>query len=557
MTMSHDRFWPKRMPKTLTYPAVPIFRLVEIATEFYPQKAALIYYGAQVSYDRLDNEIKYLSGALSHQGIRKGDRVALYMQNTPQYIIAFYAVMRANAVVVPINPMNNEKELAFILEDCGAVGLITTTDLLPTAEKACARTGLKLLIAGAYRDFLPEAPCLPVPEYMMRAPTGPHAGLEWKTLIDQQLTPPAVEVGPEDICLLPYTSGSTGKPKGCIHTHETVMSNLISAYLWVTNTASSVHLSVLPFFHVTGLVHSMLAPLYAGATLVLLTRWDRRAALDAIEKYRVTHWVNISTMVVDLLSDDSVARRDLSSLSITCGGGAPLPEAVGRKLHDLTGLTYVEGYGLTETISQTHFNPPDRAKMQCIGIPDFGVDARIVEVEGVSELPPNTPGELVINGPEVMKGYWNRPEETAKAFLQLEGKIFLRTGDICYVDDEGYFFLVDRTKRMINAAGFKVWPAEVETTLYGHPAVKEACVVGVPDPVRVEEVRAYVVLKDEFRGQVTPQEIIAWSREQMAAYKYPRQVIFVEELPKSGTGKILWRQMQEKAHGDHGAEDEN
>ena len=199
----------------------------------------------------------------------------------------------------------------------------------------------------------------------------------------------------------------------------------------------------------------------------------------------------------------------------------------------------------------SHFNPPDRAKMQCIGIPDFGVDARIVEVEGVSELPPNTPGELVINGPEVMKGYWNRPEETAKAFLQLDGKTFLRTGDICYVDDEGYFFLVDRTKRMINAAGFKVWPAEVETTLYGHPAVKEACVVGVPDPVRVEEVRAYVVLKDEFRGQVAPQEIIAWSKEQMAAYKYPRQVIFVEELPKSGTGKILWRQMQEKAHGDH------
>ncbi len=526
---------------------MPIFRLVEVAAEFYPRKAAINYYGRLISYGRLEREITSLCGALAENGIAKGDRVALYMQNTPQYIIAFYAIMRANAVVVPINPMNNEKELAFILQDSGAVGLITTTDLVAVAQKARAGAGLRFVIAGAYQDYLPAESSFSVPDSMLQAPACPSDCLEWKALIDRQLPPPAVQVGPDDMCLLPYTSGSTGKPKGCVHTHGTVMSNIISAYLWLTNTASSVHLSVLPFFHVTGLVHSMLAPLYAGATLVLLTRWDRRAALDAIEQCRVTHWINISTMVVDLLNAPDVAQRNLGSLVAVSGGGAPLPEAIGRKLHELTGLTYVEGYGLTETISQTHFNPPDRAKMQCIGVPDFGVDARIVSVENQSELPPNSPGELVIHGPEVMKGYWNRPQETAGAFLELDGKTFLRTGDICYMDDEGYFFLVDRTKRMINAAGFKVWPAEVENTLYGHPAVKEACVVGVPDPVRVEEVRAYIVLKDGFRDKVSKEDIVAWSKIQMAAYKYPRQVVFVDELPKSGTGKILWRQMQETA----------
>lgn len=550
MAKPHEAFWPKRMPKTLEYPAVPLFRLVEVAAEFYPRKAALNYYGRLISYRRLDREIKSLAGALAEKGIGKGDRVAVYMQNTPQYVIAFYAIMRANAVVVPINPMNNAKELAFILEDSGAVALITTTDLLPVAEKAQAGTSLRFILAGTYRDYLPDEPSLDVQEFMLRAPECPAGSLEWRALIDQQLQPPPVLIGPEDMCLLPYTSGSTGRPKGCVHTHATVMSNIISSCLWLTNTASAVHLSVLPFFHVTGLVHSMLTPLYAGATMVLLTRWDRRTALDAIEKYKVTHWVNISTMVVDLLSDPDAARRDLASLIAVSGGGAPLPEAIGRKLRDLTGLTYVEGYGLTESISQTHINPPDRAKMQCIGIPDFGVDARIVSVENFAELPPGAPGELVVDGPEVMKGYWNRPEETAKAFLEMDGKKFLRTGDICYMDEEGYFFLVDRTKRMINAAGFKVWPAEVENTLYSHPAVQEVCVVGVPDPVRVEEARAYIVLKDGFRDKVSAEDIVAWSKQQMAAYKYPRQVVFIDELPKSGTGKILWRQMQEKARSE-------
>jgi len=546
----HEPFWPNRLPKTLDYPEVPLFRLVEIAAEFYPEKAAINYYGHAVTYRRMAEEIRSLAGALSAGGIQKGDRVAVYMQNTPQYIISFYAVMRANAVVVPVNPMNNEKELAFILEDAGAAALITTTDLLPAAEAVRENAGLKFIVAGRYPDYLPDDPELSVPEPMRQVPACPESCLEWKSVMTKQNPAPEVSVGADDMCLLPYTSGSTGKPKGCIHTHRTVMSNLVSAYYWLTNTASSVHLSVLPFFHVTGLIHSMLAPLYAGATLVLLTRWDRSTALDAIEKYQVTHWVNISTMVVDLLSAPDVGERDLGSLVVVGGGGAPLPEAIGKRLNDLTGLSYVEGYGLTETISQTHFNPPDRPKMQCIGIPDFGVDARIIDVESQEELPPGNSGELIINGPEVFQSYWNRPADTAEAFIEMDGKTFFRTGDICTMDEEGYFFIVDRTKRMINAAGFKVWPAEVENSLYAHPAVQEACVVGVPDPVRVEEVRAYIVPKADCRDTVSEKEIIDWAKQQMAAYKYPRQIRFVDSLPKGATGKTLWRQVQEKARAE-------
>ncbi|MFP4000269.1 MAG: AMP-binding protein, partial [Desulfobacterales bacterium] len=310
--------------------------------------------------------------------------------------------------------------------------------------------------------------------------------------------------------------------------------------------SSNTMLTTLPLFHVTGLVHSLLAPVYAGSTMVMLTRWDREAAITAIERYRCTHWTNITTMVIDILNHPDIRNRDLSSLMIIGGGGAPLPEAVGNKLHELTGLQYVEGYGMTETISQTHFNPPHRPKLQCIGIPDFGVDARIIDLDSKEELGTDQQGELVINGPEVMEGYWNRPEENREVFIEKDGKQFLRTGDICTMDEEGYFYIVDRSKRMINAAGYKVWPTEVEGVMYGHPAVSEVCVVGVPDPVRVENVKAFIVPGDEYKGKITEEEIIAWAKQNMAAYRYPRMVEFVESLPKSGTGKIQWRQLQQK-----------
>ncbi|MGQ9558372.1 MAG: long-chain-fatty-acid--CoA ligase [Desulfurispora sp.] len=547
MTVPYESFWPARLPRTLSYPRVPLHRLLEVAAEFYPDKTAINYYGCPLSYRQMLEQVYQLAGALAARGLQQGDRVALYMQNTPHYVVAFYGVLRAGGVVVPINPMLTGHELLFLLQDSEATGLITTSDLYPRVAAVAEQTGLRFVVTGTYQDYLLKKPTLPLPDTVLGA-SGLESGvLTWRDVLQENQSPPAVQVTPEQFCFLPYTSGSTGVPKGCMHTHQTVMANLISSYYWLTNTVSSVHLATLPLFHVTGLVHSMLAPLYAGATVVLLTRWDKRAALEAIEKYRCTHWVNITTMLIDFLTIPDLSGRDLSSLVLVGGGGAPLPEAVGRRWEELTGLRYVEGYGMTETISQTHFNPPDRPKLQCIGIPDFNVDARIVDVESGAELPPGMAGELVISGPEVFLGYWKRPQETSASFIELNGKKFFRTGDIARMDEEGYFYIVDRTKRMINAAGYKVWPAEVESHLYQHPAVLEACVVGVAHPVRVEEVRAYVVLREGYGGKIAPEELINWCKERMAPYKYPRQVVFVDSLPRTATGKVNWRQVQETA----------
>jgi len=545
---AHFQFWPKRVPYELEYPRVPLFEFLETSAHRYPDKPGIIYYGGQLTYRQLLESVERAAALLSELGVEKGDRVALYMQNTPHFAIAFFGILRANAVVVPINPMLTEKELEQLLTDSGAVAAITTTDIAGRMIAVQPRTQIREIIVGSYSDYLPQTPELPVPGGMLETPAADKEKVRpWlEALGNTTAPPPEVAVGPGDMAMLPYTSGSTGVPKGCIHTHATIISNTVSSAVWHNMVANSCILTSLPLFHVTGLVHSLLAPVYAGAGLVMLTRWDREAALTAIEKYRCTGWTNITTMVIDILNHPDIRSRDLSSLMVMGGGGAPLPEAVGKKLYEITGLHYLEGFGMTETISQTHFNPPDRPKLQCIGIPDFGVDARIIDLDSLEELPAGSQGELVVNGPEVMQGYWNRPQDTEEVFITLDGKQFLRTGDICSMDEEGYFYIIDRSKRMINAAGYKVWPTEVEGVLYQHSAVSEVCVVGVPDPVRVETVKAFIVLAKDHEGRISEQDIIDWAKQNMAAYRYPRIVEFVTELPKSGTGKIQWRQLQEQ-----------
>lgn len=547
MNTTHFQFWPKRLPKELYYPQVPIFYLAETAALYYPEKTAIDYYGKEITYSEFHDRILRLATALNQIGVKKGDRVALYLQNSPQFCISYFGIIRANAVVVPLNPMLLADELAFLLQDSGAKVVITAGDLLPRVEAVKQRCSLKEIIVADYKDYLVPEPTLPVPESILADYPLSDDALTWENVMKSAAAPPPVEVNTDDICILPYTAGSTGIPKGCIHTSQTVLSNVLGAYHWVDFTSTSSVLTVLPLFHVTGLIHSFLTPVFAGSKSILLSRWDRETALLAIEKYQLTHWMNISTMVIDLLGIPDIDKRDLSSLVFIGGGGAPLPKAVGAKLIELTGLSYVEGYGLTETISQTHFNQPDRPKLQCIGLPHFGVDARIVDTITGEELPPGKEGELIVDGPAVFKGYWNRPEEDQLAFMELDGKVFFKTGDVCYMDEEGYFFIVDRTKRMINVSGFKVWPAEVESLLFKHPDVQEACVVGVPHPIKTEEVRAYIALKEQARGKTTEEDIIEWARSQMSAYKYPRQIVFIESLPKSGAGKVLWRELQEKA----------
>jgi len=303
--------------------------------------------------------------------------------------------------------------------------------------------------------------------------------------------------------------------------------------------------TVVPMFHITGMVSLIHTSIRGGATLIMMPRWDRELAGRLISRWQVTHWTNIPTMVIDLLGSPNFERYDLSSLVYIGGDGAAMPQAVAQRLFEQFGLQYVEGYGLTETAAPSHSNPPDAPKQQCLGIPFMSTDARVVDPDTLQEMPSGEQGEIIIHGPEVFQGYWKQPEATAAAFIEFEGKRFFRSGDLGHVDADGYFFLTDRLKRMINASGFKVWPAEVEALMFRHPAVQEACIISTKDSYRGESVKAVIVLRSAYRGTVREQDIIDWCRDNMAVYKVPRVVQFVDALPKSGSGKVMWRTLQE------------
>ena len=551
MTDRHFAFWPRRVPHSLTLPETNVYYNLEVSATRYPEKTAMVYYGSEISYRRLAEEVNRFAGYLTQLGIGRGDRILLYMQNSPQFVIAYYAILRANAAVVPLNPMYVTEELRYYVQDSEARVAFVGQEVYDRIAPLLGQTPLKHVFVATYSDYLaPHAQQsdIPIPDIVAaaRKEIQEEGAILWSEALQEQYGPGSLTAGPDDLAVLPYTSGTTGKPKGCMHTHHTVQATLVGAGVWTSMTPNAVILTTLPLFHVTGMQHSMNAPIFNGSSFVLMTRWDREVAAQLIQRYGCTHWTNISTMVIDFLANPKIRDYDLHTLMLVGGGGAPLPEAVGERLYELLGLRYMEGYGLSETISQTHFNPPDRPKLQCLGVPSFDVDARVIDPETLEELGPNQVGEIVCSGPQVLRGYWRRPEETEEVFLTRDGKRFLRTGDLGQYDDEGYYFMVDRLKRMINASGFKVWPAEVESILYNHPAIQEACVIGMVDPRRGETVKAFVVVRQEQRGMVSEEEIIEWSKGQMAAYKYPRMVQFVDALPRSGTGKILWRQLQEQ-----------
>lgn len=548
MNDRHFQFWPKRLATSLTVPETTLYDNLEVSARRYPSKTAIFYYGTEISYRRLVDEVNRLAAFLQNAGVAKGDRVLLYMQNSPQFIIGFHAIVRVGAVVVPINPMNKKHELEGHIDDCEPKLAIVGQELFQEIAPLVEETALERVVVAAYSDYIEKETDLKVPAVAKapRATFHMKYVTTWMSALSSDESINTGEMSAEDIAVLPYTSGTTGKPKGCIHTHQTVQANLVGITYWSGVTPDSVGLATLPLFHVTGMVHSMLAPIFSGSMMVLMTRWDRDTAGELIARCGCTHWTNIATMVVDFLANPNLSDYNLETLRSIGGGGAPLPKAVGEKLYELTGVRYSEGYGLSETISQTHFNPPDRPKLQCMGIPSFDVDSRIINPDTLEECGPNEEGEVVVRGPQLFKGYWNRPEETEKSFITLDGKSFFRTGDIAKYDEEGYYFIIDRVKRMINASGFKVWPTEVESILYQHPAVEQACVIGVPDARRGETVKAFIILNEKDRGKVSEDDIISWSKEKMAAYKYPRYVEFLEELPMSGSGKILWRKLQER-----------
>ena len=541
--------WPPGLPRHLTLPETNLWFNVEVSARRYPDKPFIVFYDTPLGFAQFQDQAERLAGFLQHGcGVKFGDRVLLTMQNSPQWILAYYAILRANAVVVPVNPMNRTDELRHYVADSGASTAVVPQDLFGEIEPLLmGYEGLRHVVVAAYSDCLGMPTDLPIPAFVAeprRAIDVPGVTL-WQAALDAGLRPGPLTAGPDDLCVMPYTSGTTGHPKGCMHTHRSAMATLVGGVQWFARTQDAVFLSAMPFFHVTGMVGGMNGPLYIGATIVVLPRWDRDAAAACMQRHRVTVWSVISTMMIDFLSNPRLPELDLSSLQVIRGGGAAMPAAIVAALHTATGLPYVEGYGMSETLAATHLNPPQRAKPQCLGIPMFDVDSRIVDPTTLHDVPQGETGEIIVSAPQVMRGYWRDEAATRDAFIERDGKRFLRTGDLAYIDDEGYFFMVDRLKRMINASGFKVWPAEVEALMYRHPAILEACVIAAPDAKRGETVKALVVLRPELAAGVSEQAVIDWSREHMAAYKCPRIVEFVPSLPKSGSGKVQWRELQD------------
>ena len=559
MPRPHLAIWPRRLPRALVLPETSLWFNLEVSARRFPSKAAYSFFGRKLNFADLLTQAEALAGWLQAHGVAKGERVAVFMQNCPQFVVAVHAVLRADAVVVPVNPMNKADEFGHYITDPGTRVVLTTADLAGIVAQANEALPpdqrLAHIVATRFTDAMPDTldeadkPGVAVLHWLLSdppLPSGRTPVTRWTDALAAGHVPGPHTAQPDDMALLPYTSGTTGLPKGCIHTHRTLMHNVMGGAQWGHSGPETVALGVVPMFHITGFMYGALASVATGATTVLLPRWDRDLAGRLISRHGVTHWTCIPTMIIDLFGSPNYPSFDLSSLRFVSGGGAAMPQAVAERLQREFNITFSEGYGLTETAAPTHSNLPERAKLQCLGIPIFGTDSRIIHPDTLAELPIGETGEIVSHGPMLFKGYWGHPEATAAAFIEIDGKPFFRTGDLGRMDEEGYFFITDRLKRMINASGYKVWPSEVELLLFKCPAVQEACVIASRDAYRGETVKAVIVLREAARGQTSADDIINWAREHMAAYKVPKLVEFAEALPKSGSGKVMWRLLQER-----------
>lgn len=540
--------WPKGVSRDLRVPRVTLDDYLYVAARRYPDKPAIIFGGAAISYAQLLAQVEALAGYLQQRlGVAPGDRVLLQSQNCPQFVIASYALFRIGAVLVPVNAMTTASELRHYAADSGARVAMVAQELLGPMQAALEAGLLDAVMVHAYSDMVAAQP----PDALPDAVTAPRAPLPagnyhgFAAAIELGLAPGPRSIGADDLAVIPYTSGTTGHPKGCMHTHGTLQAPVVAAQVWRGIHSDAVCLAVAPMFHMLGLQAGMNTPIVAGGTVVMMPRWDALLAARLIERHGVTVWSAPPSMVIDLFAQADAHRLDLSSLALLTGGGAAMPEAVSAMLAERFGLSYNEAYGLSETAAFLHANPLQHGKRQCLGMPTQGVHSMIIDPETLQELPQGEVGELATSGAQVMLGYWRNDEANRQVFFERGGRRYFRTGDLAAVDEDGYYFMRDRLKRMINASGYKVWPAEVENMLYGHPAVLEACVIGVPDARRGETVKAFVVLRPG--AELGAAEFMAWSREQMAAYKVPREVEFVAQLPKSATGKIQWRALQEQA----------
>lgn len=536
--------WPHGLDWHIDVPAGNAFGgLARSATRF-PDRPVLHYYGLTTNYAQLLHRAEALAGFLQHLGVRKGDRILINMQNTPQFVVAFQAILRADAVVVPVNPMNISEEIAYLAKDSGARIAIVGDELLGRFSSLVPGL-LDHVISVHYADAA-QGSSDQLPDVMRtsRAELSDLRYVDFEVAIAAGHRPGPMLSSASDPAVIPYSSGTTGRPKGCVHSHGAVSFTAIAQVNWYGLDHTDVMTSFMPLFHVAGMQASMSAGIFAGAALVLMTRWNRMIVPVLLQRHHVTWWSAAPTMIVDVLASPEFTPECLDTVRILTGGGATLPAALAERVSSEFGLSFCEGYGLTETISATHINPPEHPKAQCMGLPIQDTHARIVDPETLADLPQGEPGEILVAGPQIMLSYWNRPEDTAAAFVTWEGKIYLRTGDLGYVDSEGYYFMVDRLKRMINSSGYKVWPAEVEALLYRHPAVSDCCVISSPDAYRGETVKALITLKPGQEDKITSNDITDFAREVMSSYKIPRLIEFVEQLPHSDTRKIDWRALQ-------------
>ena len=518
-----------------------------------PDAPAICYFDHEISFKRVNRFSDQLAAAFEDLGLQKGDRIILDLQNVPQFPIAAYAAWKLGVVVVPVNPMYKEKELKYFCEDSGARLFLTLDEIASNLDLSfLENTPVEKLITTSPLGFIPPDADPPLLLKNTRKIAVPGT-LDMLEIIEafQGKSPHDPGITPEDVAYLTYTSGTTGPPKGAMNTHGNIAFNARVYRAMQRIGSHDVVLGVAPLFDVTGEVAHLAISALSGIPLVLYYRFDPSETLRLIEQWKVTMTVASITVYIALLNHPDIKKRDLSSFTKAYSGGAPVSEATVTQFEETTGLYLYNVYGMTETNSPSHIVPwgtrapvdPESGALS-VGVPVPGCVMKIMDLEeGTRELLPGEAGEIVDSGPIVTPGYWRKPEETTHAIRNG----WLYTGDVGKMDEDGWFYLVDRKKDMIVASGYKVWPRDVEDVIYQHPAVKETAVVGEPDPYRGETVKAFVALKEGMGDSVTPEEIISFCKARMAAYKYPRKVEFVAEIPKTLTGKFLRRELREKS----------
>ena len=552
------KWYPEGVPATVEVPRRSVAQIFDEATDRWLDRTAVVFYGREISYRELRDGADRLAAAFADLGVRKGDRVALYVLNSPQFIIAYFAALKCGATVTPISPMYTSHEVRYQLEDSGARAIVCQDILYDRVARSGAP--LDLVVVTSVAEYLPRWKRVlgrgPLAKLFSNLEQGspeiaqaPNLHRFQDLLRKYPARPPAVSIDPEsDLAALPYTGGTTGHPKGVMLTHanlaaaQAVGSKIFPGFV----EGQEVVLAFLPFFHIYGQVVIMLGSLAQGHLLILFTNLDTEAILSAMERYKATAFFGVPTLFEYLKDHKDTDKADWRRLKLVVSGADTLHESTMQGWARRTGSRITEGYGLSETCATSHINPLGRAKPGSFGCPVPNVLAAIVDPQTLEFVPPGQTGELVLSGPNVMKGYWRRPEETAKTFFEREGVRWMRTGDIVRMDEEGYFHFYDRAKDLIKYKGYSIFAKDVEDVLYDHPHVKAAGVIGVPDPAVGQRIKAVVVLQTDARGRVSEQEIQAYCRERLADYKVPHIVEFRGEVPKTDVGKVSRRELRDE-----------